>query len=517
MRGISDCHGAAGSGPRRTQRLILLACVTLVAASALAPRDTVVAADGTPLYTLTTPSPQVQAYFGVATAAGDLNGDGLADAVVGASGEVVEGNHPGRVYTFSGADASLMVTLTTPNPPSTYTGNFGHAVAAADVNGDGKDEVIVGPYVFSGVDGSPLRTLESPNPQAEAIFGASVAAGDVDGDGKADIIVGAVWETVDGTEKQGRAYVFSGEDGSLLYAFTTPAPQPWALFGYSVAGGDVDGDGKDDIVVGAGAGAGAGEYEATIYVFSGEDGSPLYTFTSPNPEGSALGSGLGSAMAVGDVNGDGKSDVIAGAYGETVGGSPQQGQAYVFSGADGTLLRTLTTPNPPSPFLGALFGCSVAAADVNGDGKSDIIAGASRETVDGNIGQGRAYAFSGEDGALLRALTTPNPQLWADFGVVAAGDVTGDGKADIIVGAPGETVGGNAYQGRAYVFNAVPTLSVGGVAAPPDVMKNPAEASSSTRARALHVYGAAAAGALALLAAVATVQLRRPRAGRRRT
>jgi hypothetical protein len=128
----------------------------------------------------------------------------------------------GRAYVFGTALAPLHM-LTTPSPGSGCThecNRFGVAVDAADVNGDGQPDFIIGAnaeanyqgrvYVFSGVDGTLLRTLESPSPVEtnEVLFGSTVASGDADADGKADVIVGAFRDDVDGVIEQGRAYLF---------------------------------------------------------------------------------------------------------------------------------------------------------------------------------------------------------------------------------------------------------------------------------------------------------------------
>jgi hypothetical protein len=150
--------------------------------------------------------------------------------------------------------------------------------------------------------------------------------------------------------------------------------------------------------------------------------------------------------------------------------------AILASAEAQTLLLTLDTPNPQAV---AYFGYSVAVGDVNGDGKGDIAVGAYGEDVGGNDDAGRAYAFSGADSSLLLTLDTPNPQVSAQFGYsVAVGDVNGDGKRDIAVVAPFEDVGGNADQGRAYVFSG--SGPVGGIAELPELDAAPVGAGGSS-------------------------------------
>jgi hypothetical protein len=487
-------------------KALRLALLTLAAVAA----GVVATADAqTLLLTLDSPNPGGSAYFGYAVALGDVSGDGKADIAVGAYGENVGGNEDqGRAYVFSGADGSLLFTLDTPNPQE--DAYFGFSVAVGEVNGDGKADIAVGAtmedvggnqdqgraYVFSGADGSLLFTLDTPNPQPVAWFGYAVALGDVNGDGKADIVVGAHREDIGGNTDQGRAYVFSGADGSLLFTLDIPNPQAFAWFGISVAVGEVNGDGKADVAVGAyGEDVESNGSQGRAYVFSGADGSLLFTLDTPNPQTFA---NFGRSLALGEVNGDGKADIAVAAYGENVGGNADQGRAYVFSGADSSLLFTLNALNPQAL---AWFGISMAVGEVNGDGKADIAVGAYGEDIASNVNQGRAYVFSGADGSLLFTLDTPNPQAYANFGrSVAMGKVNGDGRADIAVGAYGEDVGRNAGQGRAYVFSTsdLPTPTplsdpVGGIAELPD-------ASDSSYANYI-ALAALAAAALAALAA----------------
>src|SRR5581483_6085543 len=225
--------------------------------------------------------------------------------------------------------------------------------------------------------------------------GVRVATGDVNGDGVDDIITGA------GPGGGPHVKVFSGRDGSLLQSFYAYAPG--FTGGVFVAAGDVTGDGKADIVTGAGAGGGS-----HVRVFSGADGTLVQSFYAFGP--GFLG---GVTVAAGDITGDGRADVIAGAG---AGGTPH---VKVFSGADGSLVRSFYAYTPA--FLG---GVTVAAGDVNGDGQADIITGV------GSGGVSQVDVFSGVDGSELRAFLAYGGFLG---GVrVAADDLNGDGKADII-------------------------------------------------------------------------------------
>jgi hypothetical protein len=228
----------------------------------------------------------------------------------------------------------------------------------------------------SGLSTTPNWTAESN--QAGANFGVSVAsAGDVNGDGYSDVIVGA--KLFDNPElDEGRAFVYHGSASGLSTTpnWTAESNQEGARFGFSVASaGDVNGDGYSDVIVGAYQFANGEAFEGRAFVYHGS-ASGLSTTPNWTAESNQAGAEFGYSVAsAGDVNGDGFSDVIVGAWlfdnGET-----DEGRAFVYHGSASGLS---TTPNwtAESNQVNAQFGVSVASAgDVNGDGFSDVIVGA---------------------------------------------------------------------------------------------------------------------------------------------
>jgi hypothetical protein len=343
------------------------------------------------------------------------------------------------------------------NPQRIAFSAFAASLAlVGDVDGDQVTDYLVGAYnnrwqkndrqgrafVLSGKSGKLLFTIDDPEPQSLAAFGFAVASpGDINKDGIPDFLIGAFAQG-----ESGKAFVFNGKDGNLLYTVHPPQSQPGAGFGWAVSPlGDLNGDGTPDFGIGAFAQEGTGR----VFLCSGHDGKVFRTLTPP---AGSLTFGW-SLASIPDLNKDNLPDILVGAPYTSVGKNSVQGQAYVFSGKDGALLYTLDNPQPIS---GATFGWRLSAAgDLNKDGTPDIIVGAPYQDVDKIIAQGAVFAFSGANGQPLFTLKNPVPRPYAAFGYALSEgeDMNQDGVPEILVGAPYQTVDEYHVQGEVFLFN----------------------------------------------------------------
>jgi FG-GAP repeat protein len=391
--------------------------------------------------------------------AGDINQDGFYDLIVGTKYTSPGGlTEAGSAFAYSGADGSLLYRWDGRNAGDLFGGSVSEA---GDVNGDGFADVIVGAqgvdtgnildtgsaFVYSGADGSLLHQWNG----AATLdwFGNSVSGtGDINSDGFDDLVVGAHGADPGASSYAGSVYVYSGATGSLLQQWNGSVG--YGYFGSSVHGaGDVNGDGFNDVIVGApGVGHGTVGDAGSAFVYSGSDGTLLYQW-----DGQLTGENLGISVSdAGDVNRDGFDDFLIGAL---AGGKSNGwvGTAYVYSGMDGLLLYQW------DGVLGDHFGSSVSSAgDVDGDGTNDLIVGAKFASHGGLSLAGSAYVYSGANGSLLQRLDGGAAYDYFGSSVSDAGNVNGDGLDDLIISAHYADPMGLSNAGSVYVYSFNPFM-----------------------------------------------------------
>lgn len=379
-------------------------------------------------------------YYGFSVAsAGDVNGDGFDDIIVGAPFNDAGGTDAGRTYIYFGSyviDYTADVILT----GNIAGGKLGYSVSSAgDVNNDGYADVIAGApgissntggaYVYYG--GSSMNNVADVSLSGQSAgeqFGYSVShTGDVNGDGYSDVIVGAYAYA----GFTGRAYAFFGSavmDNSVDIIFASG--DAGSGYGVSVSSaGDVNADGYRDIIVSELLGPGSFGKAFVYYGGQNMDNAADVIMTGATPA-DYFGSSVSSA---GDMNGDGFDDVIVGALYF----NSQTGAAYIYYG--GTSMNNTADVTLNGVAGADLFGASVAGAgDVNGDGYKDVIIGARQNDASGS-NSGCAYLFWG--GAAVNNVPDAvfsgnivNDQF--GFSVASAGDVNRDGYTDLIIGTP---------------------------------------------------------------------------------
>ena len=375
-------------------------------------------------------------YLGWSVAmAGDVNADGYDDVIVGAP---YYSSYTGRAYVYHGSSSGLSYSATTTITGGSTSYYLGYAVdGAGDVNADGYDDVIVGAYYYnsgygaayihhgssSGISSSASRTITGSTSYR---LGQSVAgAGDVNYDGYDDVIIGAPGYS-SGT---GRAYVHHGSSSGVSSSATTTITGASTSYylGYDVDGaGSVNGDRYADVIVGA---YGYSSYTGRAYVHHGSSTGVSSSATS-TLSGSTSSEYFSLAVAgIGDTNGDGYDDVAVGApyY------SSYSGRVAVYRGASSGVSTTASTNLYGSS--STYFGYAIdGAGDTDADGYDDLAVGAYYYSS----GYGLVEVYQGSSSGLASSaessVTGFSTSHYLGRAVGGAGDVNGDGYADIIAG-----------------------------------------------------------------------------------
>ncbi|MFG0331675.1 MAG: integrin alpha [Phycisphaerales bacterium] len=379
----------------------------------------------------------------------DLDEDGASEVVITAPFHDAVGSNSGRIYVYSGRTGAERFQFS-----GTSAGQqVGFAArAAGDVDRDGFADLIVGApgsasvagraYVLSGDDGSIIWTIQQG--AAGDSFGASVAgAGDVNDDGFIDLAIGATNDDTNGTNA-GRVYIVSGADGATVL-WTIEGEAANNNFGSALGAiGDVTNDGRDDLAVGANNG-GAGNGRAYVYDLFNEE--LVYTL---DPDGTAGSFGQFFIDSPGDATGDGVPDVYVADFSDSENGAGA-GKAYVFNGADGTRHWVL-----PGRDAGDGFGIGRGCGDVNNDGFADLLL-CGWVDDDGASNAGKGEVFSGEDGTVIRGFTSTTAGEGFGFDAHGIGDVDDDGRLDFFVTAAYN--GTNGFRsGKCYLISGGLTL-----------------------------------------------------------
>lgn len=449
---------ALRSSPRRastTRALVFAACAALTTVAQTPGSYVAWTATGTASYNPFSLQ-SVDGLLGAAVAVvGDLDADGVDDVLAQAGNGAL-------LHALSGATGATILTM-----PDTVGSDFGRAVARMpDVNGDGVPDFVVGTPGFasggassigraelrSGATGAPLWTVLGVGTSAR--LGDAVAEiGDIDADGTPDVGVGAPGNTGLGSSTTfGYALVLSGATGATLRSYASP---PGYTVGRAIAKvGDVDGDGFVDAVFTASYFPTGGPVvcgPGFASVMSGLTGAPLLVVSG------ALCDAFGYATSgVGDATGDGVPDFAVGSPDHVVG--PQgAGSVTFFSGASGVPYMTVA-----STVVGSNFGSVLAGGfDFDGDGDPDLAVSVPEYSVSG--ASGRVEIFDSATGASVATLL---PHVAPSFrfgqGLAVGGDLTGDGVADVVVGAPLTSTGPLSFNGIATVRSRF-GLATGGV------------------------------------------------------
>ncbi|MCP4130865.1 MAG: hypothetical protein GY754_07770 [bacterium] len=398
----------------------------------------------------------------------DVNGDGYADIGVGSTAYPAN-TYIGRAYIFHGTSGTVSSTPNTTIIGEAADDALGTTVALGDLDGDGYADFIIGAwnypaglnygrvYIFYGsssgiADANASAATTLNNTGVYETFGVSLAVGDANGDGYTDLGIG-------GESNSGNVYIFHGSSGGITSSADVATDADTHLtgetgtdyFGGSIAFGDVNGDGYEDIAVGA-TGYGTND-NGRVYIFHASSGgisSMGAVSANTTFSGETDNIQLGSSVVWGDINGDGYADIAMGADRHTT----DTGRVYIFHGSSGGI----ASPANVSSFAdekmdgGATddyYGNALAMGDIDNDGYADLCVGAPKVGAD-YIGRFYVYLGTGSGINTTANQTVTGGGTYYYLGEsIGFSDINGDGYADLIAGEQGYS----SSRGQFHLFN----------------------------------------------------------------
>jgi len=361
--------------------------------------------------------------FGYSTAIGDVNGDGNNEIIVATTNQPIGGS----IKIYSSMNQKLLKTL-----PLSKKKVSSIRILTKDINQDQIDEIIIG-ITYQDLSGEVKVysfkqnkiLFHFKNVEEFDAFGFSIATGDVNGDGQQDIIVGAPQPIQGG---KGKVYVYDGKDGSLIHKFSSKIPRGNSDFGSAVVAADFNGDGRDEVAIGA-----PGNPEGEVFIYTVEDSwlihkltgdpgfgfnlhidvmeeesQPLLFVTTKNLEGNKITAyeapfffnrfeiendevdiGFGETLETADLDGDGRKEIIVGAFDSPHKRKKYTGQVNIYSSEDGSLLHRWHGLEEKDQ-----FGFSLVSGKLGNLERDQLLIGAPKEMLKK---KGSVYIVSLED------------------------------------------------------------------------------------------------------------------------